>query len=64
MTVWLAVAFFCVDGECSFYRSTQLFNTRGQCLHHLSATLEVLDEKAEVALGNCFDIRIPDETRV
>jgi hypothetical protein len=58
---WLAVAFFCVNGECAFYRSSQLFDTREKCLHHLSATLEVLEEKADAALGNCFDIRMNRE---
>jgi hypothetical protein len=61
---WLAVAFFCVNGECAFYRSAQLFDTREKCLHHLSATLEVLEEKAEAALGNCFDIRMNREASV
>jgi hypothetical protein len=61
MITWLAVAFFCVNGECAFYRSAQLFDTRDKCLHHLSATLEVLEEKAEAALGNCFDIRMNRE---
>jgi hypothetical protein len=61
MITWLAVAFFCVNGECAFYRSAQLFDTREKCLHHLSATLEVLEEKAEAALGNCFDIRMNRE---
>jgi hypothetical protein len=61
MITWLAVAFFCVNGECAFYRSAQLFDTREKCLHHLSATLEVLEEKADAALGNCFDIRMNRE---
>jgi len=64
MISWLAVAFFCGGGDCAFYRSTQLFETQEQCLHHLSATLEVLEEHAEVALGNCFDIRMNREARV
>jgi hypothetical protein len=61
---WLAVAFFCVNNECAFYRSAQLFDTREKCLHHLSATLEVLEEKADAALGNCFDIRMNREASV
>ena len=64
MISWLAVAFFCGGGDCAFYRSKQLFETREQCLHHLSATLEVLEEKAEAALGNCFDIRMNREASV
>lgn len=62
MTYWLAVAFFCGAGDCAFYRSTQLFSTRAECLTHLSDTLEVLEENTEVALGNCFDIRMNRET--
>jgi hypothetical protein len=61
MITWLAVAFFCGGGDCAFYRSTQLFSTRERCLEHLGATLEVLEENSEVALGNCFDIRMNRE---
>jgi hypothetical protein len=55
---WVAVVFFCLPGDCSFWKAEQVFDSKTRCEEVVSDALDVFQENAEVAAGACLKIRM------
>lgn len=58
MNFWLGVVFFCLPGDCSFWKADQVFDTKAECEQVVANALDVFQENAEVAAGACLKIRM------
>jgi hypothetical protein len=54
MNFWVAVIFFCHSGACSFWKASEVFDTKAQCERVLVGALETFDAHAEVSSGACL----------
>lgn len=55
MTIWIAVAFFCVKGECSFWKADQVFHSQEQCEAKL---IKLIDIDKSVVDGVCLPVKV------
>jgi hypothetical protein len=58
MNFWVAVIFFCHSGTCSFWKASEVFDTKAQCERVLVGALETFDAHAEVSSGACLEIKL------
>jgi hypothetical protein len=64
MNFWIAVAVFCIDGQCAFWKSDENYYKQSDC--EIAAMFFM--EKAELELpiqfieGVCLPIKIKDQT--
>lgn len=58
MNFYIAVVFFCIPGDCSFWKAEQVFDSKARCEEVVSDALDVFHENAEVAAGACLQVRM------
>lgn len=58
MKLFLAVLFFCTDGQCYFWKSTDLFYSEVKCVQSLEAASKELEAKGIPSQGSCMQINI------
>jgi len=58
MNFFMAVVFFCTPGDCGFWKSDQIFDTKVECEKTLTEALDVLEANSEMAAGACLKIRM------
>lgn len=58
MNFFVAVVFFCVPGDCSFWKADQVFNSLKECEKVLTDALDVLETNSDMAAGACMKIRM------
>jgi hypothetical protein len=58
MNFWIAVVFFCLPGDCSFWKAEQVFDSKTECEEVVGKALDVFHENAEVAAGACLKVKL------
>lgn len=58
MNFFVGVIFFCLPGDCAFWKSEELFDTRAKCEAALIKALDTFEKHADVASGACLQIRM------
>jgi len=58
MNFWVAVIFFCHGGECSFWKATDVYDTKTQCEGVLAGALDVFEPNTDAAAGGCLEIKL------
>ena len=58
MNFWIGVIFFCMPGECSFWKATEVYDTKEQCEQMISGALDIFEANTEVASGACLEIKL------
>jgi hypothetical protein len=56
MNVFLAIVFFCADGQCAFWQSKELTYDRDKCLEIVSKVQKELSEQGVESAGTCAQI--------
>ena len=58
MSFFVGVIFFCLPGDCAFWKAEQIFDTKAQCEDVISGAMDVFERNSEVAAGACLEIRM------
>jgi len=58
MNFWIAVIFFCNSGTCSFWKATDIYDTKIQCEKVLSDALDKFEAHTDIAAGACLEIKL------
>lgn len=58
MSFFIGVIFFCLPGDCAFWKAEQIFDTKAQCEVVISDAMDVFERNSEVAAGACLEIRM------
>lgn len=58
MNFWIAVVFFCLPGDCSFWKAEQVFDTKEQCEATVAGALDVFEARTEIAAGACLEVKL------
>ena len=58
MNFFIAVIFFCLPSDCSFWKAEQVFDTKEQCEATVAGALDVFESEAEIAAGACLKIKL------
>jgi hypothetical protein len=56
MKLFLAVVFFCSNGQCYFWQSKDLYYDQQKCLEAVAAVLEGLEKNDVESEGTCLQI--------
>ena len=58
MNFWIGVVFFCLPGDCSFWKAEQVFDTKAECEETVSGALDVFERNTDVAAGACLEVKL------
>jgi hypothetical protein len=58
---WVGVVFFCFSGECAFWKSEEIFDTKVKCEKALDKALDTFEKHTDVSFGTCLQIRMTRE---
>lgn len=58
MKLFLAVVFFCVNGECVFWKSNTNFYDMDQCLQEVAKTIDSLAAQGLESAGTCLTVNM------
>lgn len=58
MSFWVGVVFFCLPGDCAFWKAEEVFDTKAKCEKALDKALDVFENHSEIASGACLQIRL------
>jgi hypothetical protein len=56
MKLFIAVVFFCVNGECSFWKSNDNFYKVEECAVEVQKAMQFFNDQGVVAAGTCLPI--------
>lgn len=58
MSFWVGVVFFCLPGDCAFWKAEEVFDTKAKCEKALDKALDTFEKHADVASGACLQVRM------
>lgn len=56
MKLFLAVVFFCSDGQCAFWKSKELYFDQDKCGQTVAAVQQQLTKQGIESAGTCIEI--------
>lgn len=56
MKLFLAVVFFCSNGQCAFWKSTDLYFDKDKCMEQVNAVEQQLGKQNVESAGACLEI--------
>jgi len=56
MTMWIAVAFFCVGGDCAFWKADENYYSQEKCEAKVKDVLKALGDSA--VDGVCLPVKV------